>query len=153
MVGKADLKQELQHYLPQWGWKRSVDEFLNDWFYCEDQVNKQLINRIQQFRQQNIPCYLATNQEKYRTAYILNYMGFAKQFDGTFSSAYVGYMKRDRAFFEHVLHVLKDVKAQEILFWDDIVENVEVARQTGLRAEIYTTFEEFEKNVEVYLSA
>jgi FMN phosphatase YigB (HAD superfamily) len=48
---------------------------------------------------------------------------------------------------------LKDVKAQEILFWDDIVENVEVARQTGLRAEIYTTFEEFEKKVEVYLSA
>lgn len=152
MVGKADLRQELEHYLPQWGWKRSVDEFLNDWFYCEDQVNKQLINRIQQFRQQDIPCYLATNQEKYRTEYILNQMGFAEKFDGMFSSVYVGYMKRDRAFFEHVLRVLKDVKAQEILFWDDISENVVTARQVGLYAEIYTTFEEFEMKVEEYLN-
>ena len=79
-------------------------------------------------------------------------MGFAEKFDGTFSSAYVGYMKRDRAFFERVLRVLKDVKAQEILFWNDAVENVAMARRVGLHAEIYTTFEEFEKKVEGYLS-
>jgi FMN phosphatase YigB (HAD superfamily) len=60
-------------------------------------------------------------------------------------------MKRDGAFFEYVLRVLKDVKAQEMLFWDDIVENVEVARQLGLLAEIYTVFEEFEKKLEKYL--
>ena len=42
--------------------------------------------------------------------------GFGRQFDGIFSSAYVGYMKHDTAFFEHVLRELKNVKAQEILF-------------------------------------
>jgi hypothetical protein len=31
LVGKADLKQELASYLPQWNWKRSVDEFLDYW--------------------------------------------------------------------------------------------------------------------------
>jgi len=36
--------------------------------------------------------YLATNQEKYRTAYLLDQMGFGRQFDGIFSSAYVGYV-------------------------------------------------------------
>src|SRR6266699_6685441 len=64
-------------------------------------------------------CDLATNQEKYRTAYLLDQMGFERQFDGIFSSVYVGYMKHDTAFFEHVLRELKDVKPQEILFWDD----------------------------------
>ena len=152
LVGKADLKQELGHYLPQWGWKRSVDEFLSDWFRCEDQVDKSLISRIQQFRQRGIPCYLATNQEKYRTEYILNHLRFAEQFDGTFSSAYVGYVKHESAFFEYVLRVLKDVKAEEILFWDDTVENVVMARQVGLYAEVYTTLEDFEKKVEEYLN-
>lgn len=51
-----------------------------------------------------------------------------------------------------MLHVLKDMKAQEILFWDDSVENVAMARQVGLYAEVYTTLEDFEKKVEEYLN-
>jgi len=51
-----------------------------------------------------------------------------------------------------VLRVLKDVKAQEILFWNDAVENVAMARRVGLHAEIYTTFEEFEMKIDEYLN-
>lgn len=59
-------------------------------------------------------------------------------------------MKHDTAFFEHVLCKLEDVKAQEILFWDDQPGNVTSAREVGLHAEIYSDFADFEKNMSSY---
>ena len=97
-------------------------------------------------------CYLATNQEKYRTAYLLDQIGFGRQFDGIFSSAYVGYVKHDTAFFEHVLRELKNVKVQEMLFWDDQPGNVATARAMGLHAELYSDFADFEKRMSSYLN-
>src|SRR5581483_7257701 len=87
LVGNADLKQELISHLKQWGWHGSVDEFLHYWFISEHVIDEPLVNRVQQLRQKGIRCYLATNQEQYRTAYILHEMGFADAFDGIFSSA------------------------------------------------------------------
>ncbi|MDQ6660920.1 MAG: HAD-IA family hydrolase [Chloroflexota bacterium] len=149
--GNADLKQELESYLQQWGWQKSVEEFLNYWFTTEHAIDEPLVNAVQQLRQQGIQCYLATNQEKYRTEYILEQMGFAQKFDGMFSSAYVGHMKPDAAFFEHIVLTLDDVQTQEILFWDDSPQNVATAREVGLHAEIYRTFADFEKKLSGYL--
>ena len=84
LIGKLDTKQELLSLLPQWGWRRSVDEFLHYWFACMGVVNDPLVAYIQRLRQDGIPCYLATNQEKYRTTYIFEQMDFASKFDGIF---------------------------------------------------------------------
>lgn len=150
LVGKADLKEEIESYLPQWGWQGSVDDFLNEWFATEQSIDETLVDAIQRLRLRGIRCYLATNQEKYRTAYLLDQMGLGRQFDGIFSSAYVGYMKHDTAFFEHVLRELKNLKAQEILFWDDQPGNVATAREMGLHAELYSDFADFEKKMSSY---
>jgi putative hydrolase of the HAD superfamily len=104
----------------------------------------------QQLRQHGISCYLATNQERYRTEYILNEMGFAARFDGVFSSAYMGYMKPQVEFFHHILHKLAHIKAGEILFWDDTLENIVVARTIGLHAEHYSDFDMFMETMRTY---
>lgn len=148
LVGNADLKQELTSELAQWGWQGSVEEFLHYWFTSEHVIDEPLVNNVQQFRQQGIRCYLATNQEQHRTTYILHEMGFADTFDGIFSSAYIGYMKHDRAFFEAVLHELDGVKAEEILFWDDSPGNIATAREAGLQAELYSSFGDFQEKVQ-----
>ncbi|HZS78506.1 MAG TPA: HAD-IA family hydrolase [Ktedonobacteraceae bacterium] len=150
LTGKADLKEELADRLPAWGWSSSIEAFLDEWFRFEHRINEPLIAYVQQLRQQHIRCYLATNQEKYRTAYLLAQMGFAGAFDGMFSSTYLGYMKGDEAFFASVLSQLPDVKANEILFWDDSPANVEVARKAGLHAEVYSSFSDFEKKMTLY---
>jgi len=150
LIGEADLKQELATYLPQWEWRGSIDEFLHYWLTSEHVINQPLINAIQQLREQGIRCYIATNQEKYRTQYILEQMGFAEQFDGMFSSAHIGYMKNNNAFFEHVLRELTSARAQEILFWDDAVDNVATAREVGLKAEVYSNFADFEQKMREY---
>jgi len=141
LVGKADLKEQLLLYLKQWGWQYTVDDFLSYWFTAEHRPNLPLLQVAQQLRQRSIHCYLATNQEQYRTAYILREMGFAARFDGAFSSAYVGYMKPEAEFFHHILHKLMPVDAGEILFWDDTLENIIAAREVGLHAEHYSDFD------------
>jgi FMN phosphatase YigB (HAD superfamily) len=70
-----------------------------------------------------------------------------------FSSAYIGYMKHNRAFFEAVLRELDGVKAEEILFWDDSAGNVATAQEAGLHAEQYTRFEDFRRKIHMYLNS
>lgn len=151
LVGSADMKQELTSHLQQWNWPGSVDSFINYWFTSEHVINVPLVSYAQQLRQQSIPCYLATMQEKYRTAYILEQMGFAHKFDGMFSSAHIGYMKSDPQFFAHIVHALAGIQPQDILFWDDSSRNVETARKAGLSAKVYTDFSAFKEKMQRYL--
>lgn len=102
LIGKADLKAEIASYLPMWGWRGSVDEFLGIWFTSGQQIDDALLTTVQRLRQQGIRCCLATNQERYRTEYLLTRMELAEQFDGCFSSAYIGYLKDHPAFFQTV---------------------------------------------------
>ncbi|HEU5229072.1 MAG TPA: HAD family hydrolase [Ktedonobacteraceae bacterium] len=153
LVGRADLKEVLITYVPQWGWQGSVDEFVDYWFRCEHNVNEPLVHAVQQLRQQGIRCYMATNQEKYRTAYILEQMGLAEKFDGMFSSASIGCMKHETAFFEHILREFNDIKAEAMIFWDDSAGNVATAKKVGLLAELYRNFAGFEEKMKRYLGA
>ncbi len=143
LLGRADLREELSKYVQGWGWQQSVDDFLRYWFTAEQTVDNQLVLAIQLMRQQGMQCYLATNQEKYRSVYLWNKMGFNKKFDGLFVSSQIGYMKPDTAFYQHILQTLNNILPHEILFWDDNEENVVAASKVGLRAELYTNFANF----------
>ena len=142
LIGKADLKEELAPYLSRWNWPLSVDDFIDYWFrhYTLDQM---LLQYVQQLRQNGIRCYLATQQERYRTDYILHTLGFARQFDGMFSSVDIGYIKSEMLFFEAVLRSLNTCQPAEVLFWDDSSTNVAIARSVGLQAEVYSNFAHF----------
>lgn len=153
LAGKADLKEQLSLYLPQWNWQKTVDDFLNYWFTSEHNPNQPLLQVAQQLRQHGITCYLATNQERYRTEYILHQMNFASQFDGAFSSAYIGYMKPQVEFFHHILYKLEHLEAGEILFWDDTLENITTAREVGLHAEHYSDFDDCITTMRAYFDA
>lgn len=148
LVGNADLKEELVPLLPEWGWRESVDDFLAYWFRSEHSINEPLMQEVRRLREHGMPCYIATDQEKYRTAYLLEHMGFADAFDGIFSSAHIGYIKHDTRFFGAVLQALQDIQADEILFWDDTPGKVECARSAGLQAEVYLDFTDFTEKME-----
>ncbi len=151
LTGSADLKAEIASHLPSWGWRGSVEAFLDLWFTTSQHVDADLLAAVQRLRQRGIQCYLATNQERYRTDYLLNQMGLAEAFDGCFSSAHLGYMKDDPTFFQTVLQRLPGTAASNVLFWDDSPANVATARAVGLRAEIYTTFADFQQRLRQYI--
>ena len=137
LVGKADLKEELDPHLKTWGWKGSTQEFLNYWFESEHNIDQDVVNEVLNLKTKGIKCYLATNQEKYRTQYIVEKMGFGEIFDGIYSSAHIGHSKPDHKYFEHVVQN-SNVNKSETLFFDDTKENVDSANNFGIHAELYT---------------
>ncbi|MDE2188757.1 MAG: HAD hydrolase-like protein, partial [Patescibacteria group bacterium] len=131
LVGNADLKFELQKILPEWGWKGTVDELIAFWFSPEATLIHSGFELVASaLRARGIHCYLATNNEQYRTSHLMKERGLSEWFDGVFSSANLGCKKPEPAFFEMVLAQIPFTK-DEIMFWDDDQENVDGARTAG----------------------
>ena len=71
---------------------------------------------------------------------------FMSNFDHATLSFELGVVKPQREIYEHAVQGLK-VPPADALFLDDRPENVEGARQAGLQAALYTTWEEFQQSV------
>jgi putative hydrolase of the HAD superfamily len=68
--------------------------------------------------------------------------GFLAHFDHVTFSYELGLVKPQREIYEDAVHGV-GVEPDEALFLDDRSENIEGARQAGLHAELFTTWEEF----------
>lgn len=142
LIGKADLKQSVAPYLPSFGWKGTVDEFLEYWFTTEYELNQPLIAYIRTLRERGIWCVLATNNEKYRVQYMLEHMGFDGVFDKVYASAHLGLKKPAVEFFAKVVQDMQALE-DEVVFWDDDQENIAGAQAYGIHAEFYTDYDSF----------
>lgn len=144
LIGKADLKKEIAPYLAEWGWEKSLDEFIQRWFAAESDVDTRMLHYVQELRQQGARCYIATNQEKYRMHYLKDVLHLNTAVDGIFTSCEIGFKKTSQEFFQYVLHALPvGTQPTDIVFWDDSWRHVTVANAVGIHAELYTTFEDF----------
>lgn len=146
LLGKGDLKEDIKEYAKKWGWKGTIAELLEYWFRGEHIVDERIIDTIRRLRKRRIKTYLATNQEKYRTAYVAKEMGLSEIFDEIFSSSRVGFMKTDSQFWQFVLERIP-ASPEEILYWDDSKDHVEAARFAGIQSELYTDFDNFQRKL------
>lgn len=147
LVGQADLKEVLPPVLEQLNWTRGVEVFVLEWLECEYTVDTALLERITQIRASGVPCYLATNQERYRTAYLEREMGLGVALDGIFSSSTLGFRKPSLEYYHAVQNQL-ELEGSEILFWDDTLKNVEAAYALNWNAELYTSLEGFDEQMQ-----
>jgi len=151
-LGKADLKEELQKVVSDWGWTKSVDDLLDYWFEdSKNNVNQILVNEIKDYRQNEIKCYLGTNQEEYRSEYLKNTIGLKNVLDGFFVSSEIGFRKPAKEFFESISKELSDLNKTEVLFWDSDEEIVEAAKEFGFNAELYVGYDDFKSKMTSYL--
>ena len=146
LIGKADLKKELERYVKSWGWNQSIDELIGYWFRNESSIDKKLLTSIAQLRQNGIKCYLGTNNEKYRTDYLAERLGLKNYFDNIFSSAYLGVKKPTQDFWRKIYEVIK-LNKNEVLVWDDDQENVDSAKEFGFEAELYVNFTKYQEKM------
>ena len=151
LVGKADLRDTVSRYLANWGWEKGIDTFLDIWFEAQHDMDAELVEYVQELRSKGILCMLATNNEKYRFQYILAKTGFADSFDKTYASAHLGHKKPEQEFFEKIVKDLKNIKKEEILFWDDDEKNIKGAKDFGIHAEFYISFGDFKEKMSKYL--
>lgn len=144
VFGRADLKEEIAPYLAEWEWKGTVDEFLEAWFVSESTTDAGVLAAVGELRALGIRCYIATRQEKYRYAYLLNDVGLRAHVDGAFCTSEIGYDKSDPRYFTHILEQL-DLPAGDVAFFDDRQENVEAARSLGMHAYLFENAEQLKR--------
>jgi putative hydrolase of the HAD superfamily len=149
LIGKAHLMDELPPYLNAWGWPHTPEKFLHDWMTTDHVIDERMVEAIRRLRRQGFVCCLTTNQERNRAAYMRAAMGFHNIFDHLFISCEIGAQKPQYAYYQHIENTLC-LKKEEILFFDDGLNNVKAAYKFGWHAEVYTTFESFERSLEKY---
>jgi len=136
------LKEAIAPYLSSFGWKGTAQEFLEYWFKAGHKINEPFIEYVQKLRKSGLRVVLATNQEKYRTHYMLEHMGFEAAFDKVYSSAHLGLKKPAVEFFARVVNDI-GVDKDNVLFWDDDQQNIDGALAYGIHAELYSNYESF----------
>lgn len=143
-LGKADLRKVLPKYLQKWGWKDSLDDFLNYWFTSECETNDELLNFIDGLRYRGEICCLVSDNEKYRAAYLSAVVGLGQHFDDMFFSHDLGLRKESPKFFKKVLQILK-VEPSEVYFLGDNNKDVASAGSVGIKFGIYKSTYDFKK--------
>jgi putative hydrolase of the HAD superfamily len=121
-VGKFDLKEAIHIHNDKWQWQGDVDELLKMWFEGENHPNEPLLDIVKQLRADGTNVYLATQQEKYRKAY-LEEVTFKDKIDGIFCSCDIGYGKHEDHFWKAVLNQAEkidaDIEPADIAYFDE----------------------------------
>lgn len=142
LVGSKDLIEQLPPYLMEWNWEGTVEQFVNEWFETESGINASLLSITAKLRRAGVKIHLATNQEVHRLDYLKNVLHLENQFDSIFSSCTLGYLKPDSLYFDSIIADL-GCKRSDMLLWDDRLENVQKARDSGVPAELFTDNNKF----------
>ena len=134
LTGNGDFAESLSQVLRRWNSSATVSEALRVWTMIEPDADA--FRLIRGLRSNGTLVALATNQQRYRAAYMLDDL----EFDHVFCSCDLGHAKPAPEYFSAALDILA-LPATSVLFIDDHDANVEAARRTGLRAHRYTVDE------------
>ena len=147
LMGKADLKEELEKVLETWKWKGTVEELMRYWFSIGDTLNEDVHASIAKLKEQGLVICLATNQEKYRIQYLADKFSYRKIFDEIFSSAELGAYKQSAEGTEKIFQTLKEkygiLDMGEIMYWDDREKNIKSLNEKGFNAQQYREYASF----------
>jgi putative hydrolase of the HAD superfamily len=141
-IGQASLRDKIEKYVSLWGWPGNAESLIQYWFDSQSEVDIRLLDIISSARQSGHKCYVASDQDATRSEYVRKLVNIDVAFDGSFFSCDLGSTKTEAAFFERVLGELGCAPA-DVHFWDDNPKNVAAAKQAGIRAEVYNSFDDF----------
>lgn len=138
LMGRSDLKRVLGGRLSDFGWRGTVEKFLNLWFEAEyERKDGKVLSLVRRVRKLGVQCVIASDQEKYRSEYLLQKVG--RDFDGHCFSWELGAVKNSRGYW-HTLMERNQVLPEQVIFIDDNAENIRMARSMGIHAVLYTNF-------------
>ena len=134
--GRQPVEQGLGEALNQIGATADVESVLSCWFDADYSPVDPTFDLARKASVAGHRVVLATNQEHRRAEYLRLRIGAVVPLDDVIYSADLGYQKHDRRFFEMASDRL-GVTAEErssVVFVDDVLNNVEVARSFGWRS-------------------
>lgn len=142
-IGRRDLPDALEKYRAEWKWPGDVNSLIDYWFKCQSNIDRRMISLIQAASRAGHRCFLASDQDVTRCAYIRRILDVDSLFNQCFFSCEVEATKTQSLFFEKVIGAV-DSDPANIFYWDDNIQNVKTAESVGLNALLFTSFEEFE---------
>lgn len=134
LAGRGSFRTAIADLVRQRGLTVDPQQVLALWEQIDVDPDAMLL--VKALRAQGIRCYLATNQHDERASFMRTGLRYGDHLDGQFYSSEMGVTKPSMAFFEHILADLA-LPAAEVLFIDDLAENVAGAAAVGLAAAVH----------------
>jgi putative hydrolase of the HAD superfamily len=140
VVGRSDRRADidrdaLARVIEEQSWSVSVGAFLDSWFEADFYPNPDVISAAASWNGCGARLVLVTNQEHRRAAYVAARLGELLPIDRMVYSAEIGYLKSEPEFFGVATRELTGGDDDRpIVFMDDTIANVEVARHAGWTA-------------------
>jgi putative hydrolase of the HAD superfamily len=132
LAGAEPFAGALTRVLADWDLPARADDLLHVWQHLV--VDAGMLDAVRALRARGLTCAIATNQHRERAAYMRRELGYERLFDPMVISCEIGVAKPDPAYFRQTLDRL-GLPAGQVLFVDDVLANVESAREVGLVAE------------------
>ncbi len=150
LIGKLDLADAIKSHNDLWQWKGGFNELIEMWLEAENYPNEDLVDLANNYKRQGLPIYLATQQERYRAKYLREIM-FSELLDGMFCTCDIQANKHSKSFWQSVIKSLgdkyEDISPSEIAYFDDRQSIVDVAKECGLDAHLYTNVSDVKRFV------
>lgn len=131
--GEISADEYFDHLAATLGLSASRSEIAKGWnsiFVGEFAETRGLVERARE----RLPCYAFTNTNaSHMATWSVLFPELVQSFDRIFASHEMGLRKPELAAFEHISKVT-GIAASSIVFYDDLIENVEAARLAGLQA-------------------
>ena len=120
------------------------DEFLSFWFSGESLVNE-FVLLSKELREKGLAVYIFSNNFKERTEYYRkNFKEIFENVDNAFFSWETGYVKSDPKAYSNLISNI-NVRPDEIIYFDDSEENIQLAKSLGIKAYVYNDFDSTKK--------
>lgn len=133
--GHIDTKDHLNRTFKELKLELCVHKFLGYWLSHDNHINYDILNFVEALTNiHNIPLYIGTNQDRYRTNHIKGM--FSSYFEEIFSSVEIGFIKPEAGFYHHIETALQ-LQSSEILLIDDTLKNIENAKKLGWKTHHY----------------
>lgn len=134
LTGERDFLTVMAKVMRQWECSGTAQEMARLWTRLD--VSPDVVELISELRAAGVGCYLATNQQAYRAAYMTGELGYDGIFDEQFYSCRIGLAKPNPRFFDHIIAAIGGEPAAALLI-DDNEANVLAARSVGLSAQTF----------------
>ena len=132
IVGKRTVESALAGALDALGWGMGVDAALDCWFEEDFVVAPEVLEAATTWAARGVPIALVSNQEPRRARYLEERLTPFLPFGGTAFSGDLGLTKSEPGFYERAERRLGIAERRPVVvFLDDTLHNVEVARRHG----------------------
>ncbi len=136
-----------QPYLKKWGVDLNEKQFFDFWFKAET-ANQEMIDLAKELKTQGTKVFILSNNFFERAQYYRQtFPELEKIFDKIYYSWETGFVKPDKRAYKHLL-TENNLSAQDCFYFDNSQENVDAAKELGMKAYLFESTQETKKIIE-----